>query len=234
MQHSSNAATRRLGEVTRAVCPTPPAAVSTASGGFASLRGRSALVTGVTDGSMGHGIALALARQGCAVACVDVTSHQESLRRACDSITSSTGSTTLALTADCTDRAELAAAFAETTERLGSLHIVVAAVGGMGYTGGRGAGEEVKDADSFVAANLSGGFADVVQTTQFATYHTCQLAAEQMLKQGNGGRIIVIGSVMSEMGRPGSAACAPLFDCVAYPPAVDVAHIADLVAVLGR
>ena len=219
MQHSSNTA-RRVGEVARAVCSTAPAAVSTCTGGFASLHGRTALVTGVTDGSMGHGIALALARQGCAVACVDVASHQESLRRACDSITSSTGSTTLALTADCTDRPELAAAFAEATAQLGSLRIVVAAVGGMGYTGGRGAGEEVKDASSFVAANLSGGFADIVQTTQFATYHTCQLAAQTMIKQGAGGRIIVIGSVMSDMGRPGSAACAPLFDCAAYPPAV--------------
>ena len=59
---------------------------------------------------MGHGIALALARQGCAVACVDVASHEHSLRRACDSITASTGSTATAFTADCTDRAELAAA----------------------------------------------------------------------------------------------------------------------------
>ena len=31
-----------------------------------------------------------------------------------------------------------------------------------------------------------------------------------MLRQGSGGRIIVIGSVMSDMGRPGSAACEAL------------------------
>ena len=86
---------------------------------------------------------------------------------------------------------------------------VVAAVGGMGYTGGRSAGDEVKDANRFVDADLSGGFADLVQTTQFATYHTCQLAAQTMLRHGDGGRIIVIGSVMSDMGRAGSAACAP-------------------------
>ena len=73
---------------------------------------------------MGHGIALALARQGCAVACVDVSSHEQSLRRACDSITVSTGRTALALTADCTNRAELAAAFAQATEQLGPLRIV--------------------------------------------------------------------------------------------------------------
>jgi NAD(P)-dependent dehydrogenase (short-subunit alcohol dehydrogenase family) len=217
MQHSS--ASRRLGEIARAVHSPAPPAVAATTAGFASLHGRTALVTGVTDGSMGHGIALALARQGCAVACVDVASHQESLRRACDNITSSTGSATLALTADCTDRADLNAAFAEATEHLGPPRIVVAAVGGMGYTGGRGAGEEVKDADAFVDADLSGGFAGIVQTTQFATYHTCQLAAQAMLKHGVGGRIIVIGSVMSDMGRPGSAACAPLFDCAAYSPA---------------
>jgi NAD(P)-dependent dehydrogenase (short-subunit alcohol dehydrogenase family) len=72
---------------------------------------------------MGHGIALALARQGCAVACVDVASHEHSLRRACDSITASTGSTATAFTADCTDRAELAAAFLQATEQLGPLRI---------------------------------------------------------------------------------------------------------------
>ena len=35
--------------------------------GFGSLAGRNALVTGVSEGSMGHGIANALARQGCQV-----------------------------------------------------------------------------------------------------------------------------------------------------------------------
>ena len=35
--------------------------------GFGSLAGRNALVTGVSEGSMGHGIAKALARQGCQV-----------------------------------------------------------------------------------------------------------------------------------------------------------------------
>ena len=68
-----------------------PPAVAATTAGFASLHGRTALVTGVTDGSMGHGIALALARQGCAVACVDVASHQESLRRACGRVKTSHG-----------------------------------------------------------------------------------------------------------------------------------------------
>lgn len=207
MQHTD--AARRLADVVRAV--RPPLPINVASS-FASLEGRTALVTGVTDGSMGHGVALALARQGCAVACVDVASHKQSLCRACDSITAISGNATLAITADCTNRAELAAAFAEATEHLGPIRIVVAAVGGMGYTGGRGAGEEVKDADRFVDADLSSGFADLVQTTQFATYHTCQLAAQTMLTQGSGGRIIVIGSVMSDMGRAGSAACAFITD----------------------
>lgn len=74
-----------------------------------------------------------------------------------------------ALTADCTDRDELGAAFAAATSQLGPLRVVVAAVGGMGYTGGRGAGEEVNDAGSFAESEIGGGFADIVQTTQFAT-----------------------------------------------------------------
>ena len=157
-------AARRLRSLARALAPS----AQPAAGGFASLDGRVALVTGVTDGSMGHGIALALARQGCSVACVDVASHEESLRRAADGITAETGAATLAITADCTDRAELESAFTA-AEALGELRIAVAAVGGMGYTGGRGAGQEVKDAASFVEADLAGGFADLIQTTQFAT-----------------------------------------------------------------
>ena len=157
-------AARRLRSLARSLAPAAQPA-----GGFASLDGRVALVTGVTDGSMGHGIALSLARQGCSVACVDVASHGDSLRRAADGITAETGAATLAITADCTDRAELESAFAKAAEALGELRIAVAAVGGMGYTGGRGAGQEVKDAASFVEADLAGGFADLIQTTQFAT-----------------------------------------------------------------
>eukprot|EP01046_Picozoa_sp_COSAG06_P065355 COSAG06_NODE_16016_length_1028_cov_2.238967_1_plen_191_part_10 len=191
MAQGAAASSRRLRSVARAVAGPMPCLAAAPSPPFASLHGRAALVTGVTDGSMGHGIALALARQGCSVACVDVASHEGSLRRACDDIAASTGATALPFTADCTDRAQLAAAFAAARAQLGSLRVVVAAVGGMGYTGGRGAGEEVKDADAFVDADLDGGFADLVQTTQFATYHTCQLGAQAMLEQGDGGRIIV-------------------------------------------
>jgi NAD(P)-dependent dehydrogenase (short-subunit alcohol dehydrogenase family) len=207
MSHHSTSS-RRLVSVVHALGAGPPVGLRPGPAAcFASLQGRVALVTGVTDRSMGHGIALGLARQGCSVACVDVASHGDSLRRACDAIAAETGVTALPLMADCTDRAQLSAAFSEARSALGPLRIVVAAVGGMGYTGGRGAGEEVNDAAAFVDADLSGGFSDLIQTTQFATYHTCQLAAQTMLDQGSGGRIIVIGSVMSEMGRPGSAAC---------------------------
>ena len=118
----------------------------------------------------------------------------------------------LPLTADCTDRAQLEVAFAAAEAELGGPPtIVVAAVGGAGYTGGRKPGDEVAKGGlttAFAEEDIDGSLQDMITTTQFATYHTCQLAARGMLRHGAGGRILVIGSVMADMGRPGSAAYA--------------------------
>ena len=167
-----------------------------------------ALVTGVSHGSMGHGIALALARKGCQVACIDVLSHEESLRAATAEITAATGQRCLPLTADCTNRDELTVAFGQAIAELGNLRVVVAAVGGAGYTGSRSPGQEVQDSPTFTTSDLGGGFSDMITTTQFATYHTMQLAAQAMLAHGETARLIIIGSVMADMGRSGSAAYA--------------------------
>jgi NAD(P)-dependent dehydrogenase (short-subunit alcohol dehydrogenase family) len=180
---------------------------------FASLQGRCALVTGVSFGSMGHGIAAALASRGCRVACVDVAAHELSLRQACDDVSRQSGrggasSQPLPLVADCTDRQQLEAVFDEAVAAFGEqLHIVVAAVGGAGYTAQRAAaGQEVQDSSQFRDSDMSetGSFTHMIQTTQWATYHTCQCAARRMLRHRSdnggdgrsGGRIIVIGSVM--------------------------------------
>ena len=46
----------------------------------------------------------------------------------------------------------------------------------------------------------------ILALTQFATFYTCREAAKRMRAQGNGGRIIIIGSVMSNFAAKGSAA----------------------------
>ena len=118
------------------------AAASVDELGLFSLRGRAALVTGVSDGSMGHGIALALAAQGAAfVVCVDVPHHRASLATACAKVEAAAakpgGCKALPFEADCTDRAALDELFVAAAAAVGgAIHVVVATVGGGGYTAG--------------------------------------------------------------------------------------------------
>ena len=42
--------------------------------------------------------------------------------------------------------------------------------------------------------------------TQFGVFHTCQAAARQLVAQGRGGKIVIIGSIMAEMALPNSSA----------------------------
>ena len=50
----------------------------------------------------------------------------------------------------------------------------------------------------------------VIQVSQFGVFHTCQLAARQMVAQAQageaGGKIVIISSILEEMPAPGSAA----------------------------
>jgi glucose 1-dehydrogenase len=45
-----------------------------------------------------------------------------------------------------------------------------------------------------------------LEVTQFGVFHTCQAAARQMVRQGNGGKIVIVGSVLGEIPFPSSSA----------------------------
>jgi glucose 1-dehydrogenase len=50
-----------------------------------------------------------------------------------------------------------------------------------------------------------------IEVSQFGVFHTCQLAAQQMVKQGirsgrSGGKIVIISSIFEELATPTSAA----------------------------
>ncbi len=81
-----------------------------------------ALVTGAGSG-IGRAVAEGLAARGMAVAGLARTGDR--LRTAMDEIAAATGSPTLAVTADVTDRAAVDAAVAEVTERLGRVDLLV-------------------------------------------------------------------------------------------------------------
>ena len=86
-----------------------------------SLKGRVAVVTGAGSG-MGRAIALRLAEDGAAVAIWDI--NGDGAAETAKMITDA-GGVSLAITADCADRAAIEAAAAETRAKLGPIGILV-------------------------------------------------------------------------------------------------------------
>lgn len=145
------------------------------------LDNKVALVTG-SDSGIGQGIAKALAESGADVVVTwrsDRTGAEETAKLVTDA-----GRNALVMRADVGDAASIEALFAGLDERFGRLDIMVNNAG----ISERGAVHELDfDAWSRVLnVNLNG------------TFRCSQLAAQRMLKQGDGGRIINITSVHQE------------------------------------
>ena len=77
-----------------------------------SLAGKSAVVTGAREGSMGHGIALALAELGANVCVCELPDRLASLDATVAGIEAH-GVRALAIGADCTNRADIEAMFTQ-------------------------------------------------------------------------------------------------------------------------
>src|SRR2546423_314002 len=85
------------------------------------LSGKTAIVTGASQG-LGRGIALALAREGCAVAMA--ARNEEKLQSVAESIEAS-GGTALAVPTDVGDEHQVSALFEKSLARFGRLDILV-------------------------------------------------------------------------------------------------------------
>jgi NAD(P)-dependent dehydrogenase (short-subunit alcohol dehydrogenase family) len=151
------------------------------------LTGKVALVTGAADvRSIGFGMAQALADEGADVVVNDVAAPDELEQRAEELIAK--GRRALALQADVTDAYQVKQMVKQTVEKLGRLDIVCSNAGIIRW-------EPVleitpRQMQAILNVNLMGNVL------------VCQAAAQQMIAQGDGGRIIITSSVQSDLQFP--------------------------------
>lgn len=148
------------------------------------LKNKTALITG---GNSGIGLATAklFIAEGARVA---ITGRN---RATLDAALAELGPNAIALQADATDVAATENAVAEAAKAFGKLDIVFANAGIPGRTP--------------VGGSTLEAFEQVLRTNITGAFFTVQAAAPHL---NDGGSVILTGSVMSEMGSPGSAAYA--------------------------
>ncbi|MBI3407504.1 MAG: SDR family oxidoreductase [Planctomycetes bacterium] len=153
---------------------------------MSQLIGKIALVTGGNKG-IGKGIVMGLASEGASVVIVGRDAAAlEKTRAEC----AARCFNVLALTADVTDAAQVAAIFAKTLDKFGRLDILVNNAGA--FDGGPLDEITIDAWDKVLAVNLRGPF-------------LCTREAFRIMKKQGGGRIINIGSISAQRVRPGSA-----------------------------
>jgi NAD(P)-dependent dehydrogenase (short-subunit alcohol dehydrogenase family) len=142
--------------------------------------GKVAFVTGATGG-LGQAISAAFAEQGAAVALADLPSRGAHLDRLTGQLPCAIG-----VQLDVRQPETIRAAVQETVDRLGSVDAVVCNAG----LNVRKPSLEVtpEDWDTVLDVNLRGVF------------FTAQAAAAQMVRQGRGGKIVCIASIMGLVG----------------------------------
>ncbi|MGH7953693.1 MAG: SDR family NAD(P)-dependent oxidoreductase [Limisphaerales bacterium] len=154
-----------------------------------SLKGKVAIVTGGNSG-IGMAIALELARQGANIV-IDYVVHPEA-NEALEKQILALKDKVIAVKADVSQVAELQNLFAAAVKEFGRVDIMVNNAGVETRTSILNTTEQ--QYEKVLAINLKSAF--------FGT----QLAAQQMIKQGGGGRIINISSVHEDWPMPGNTA----------------------------
>ena len=157
-----------------------------------SCTDKTALVTGASRG-IGRGIALKLASEGADVV-VNYNAHREDAETVAGLIREMDRQA-LVCQADVADRHAVSQMVSEAVGRFGHLDIAVA-----------NAAFSIRMP---VIEYQWADFARTIEVCQYGVFHTCQLAARQMVQQSQsgrpGGKIVIISSVMEEVCFPNSA-----------------------------
>jgi glucose 1-dehydrogenase len=154
-----------------------------------NLQGKVAIVTGGNSG-IGLAIVLELAKQGASIV-IDYVVHPEA-EQALEVQVRALGDRVIGVQADVSQYAELQKLFAAAVAEFGRVDVMVNNAGVETRTSILDTTEQ--QYDRVLAINLKSAF--------FGT----QIAAQQMIKQGGGGRIINISSVHEDWPMPGNTA----------------------------
>ncbi len=139
--------------------------------------GRNALVTGASMG-IGRSIAIELAKQGANVA-INFRSHREKAEEVAREI-EKTGRQALLLQADVSEQSNVEEMVAKTASTFGSLDLYVS-------------NAVYSDRQLMVEADMA-GFKRTIDVTMWGAFYGVRASAQQMLKQGTRGSIVVVSS----------------------------------------
>jgi glucose 1-dehydrogenase len=154
-----------------------------------SLKGKVAIVTGGNSG-IGMAIVLELARQGANIV-IDYVAHPEATE-ALEKQVHDLGDCAIGVKADVSQIADLQNLFAAAVKEFGRVDIMV-----------NNAGVETRTS---VLDTTEAQYEKVLAINLKSAFFGTQLAAQQMIKQGGGGRIINITSVHEDWPMPGNTA----------------------------
>jgi glucose 1-dehydrogenase len=141
------------------------------------LKGRVALVTGASLG-IGQATSVALARAGAKVL-VNYLRHEEAADQVLETIRTA-GGTAIKHQADVADQRAVEAMVARAVDAFGKVDI---AVSNAAYS----------DRELFYEADMA-GFRRTVDVTMWGAFHLMRAATQQMIRQGNGGCIVLVSS----------------------------------------
>ncbi len=141
------------------------------------FKGRNALVTGASRG-IGRACAIELAREGANVA-INFRSHPEEAEEVAREVRAA-GAKALLVQADVADQKAVEQMVAKTASEFGSLDLFVS---NAAYS----------DRELMLNANME-GFHRTIDVSMWGAFYGVRASAQQMVKQGRGGSIVVVSS----------------------------------------